>query len=136
MLIGADRVVQQVQQDDADESDESDSSSSSSNMSVSVMNDETAIGTDAEVDEPDQSRIWSTSTSDVDGTLENYLNFHIASPDCAPLLAVACTVLNQLIKVTKKDKILYQTALINQFHIFPILPQMIFLLQRQDGEMS
>ena len=136
MLIGADQVVHQVQQDDADESDESDSSSSSNNMSISVMDDETAIGTDIEADEPDQSRIWSTSTSDVDGTLENYLNSHVDSPDCVPLLAVACTVLNQLIKVTKKVKILYQTALINQFHIIPILPQIIFLLQCQDGEMS
>ena len=81
MVISADRVVHQVQQDDADESDESESSSSSNHMSVSVMNDETAIGTDVEAAEPDQSRIWSTCTSDVDGTLENYLNSHIDSPD-------------------------------------------------------
>ena len=136
MLIGADRAIHQVQQDDADESDASDSSSSSNNMSVSIPNDENAIGTDIEADEPDQSRIWSTSTSDVDGTLENYLNSHVDSPNCAPLLVVAFTVLNQLIKVTKKVKILYQTALINQFHIISILPQIIFLLQCQDGEMS
>ena len=57
MLIGADRVLHQVLQDDADESEESDSSESSNIMSVSMMDDENAIGSDIEVAGPDQSRI-------------------------------------------------------------------------------
>ncbi len=90
MLIGADRVVHQVQQDDADESDESDSSNSSNNMSVSITNDETAISTDIEVDQPDQSRIWSTSTSDVPGTFENDINTYVASRVVQCACASAC----------------------------------------------
>lgn len=74
MVIGADRVVHQVQQDDADESSESDSSSSSNHMSISIPNEENVISTNVEADQPDQSRIWSTSTSDVPGTLENFVN--------------------------------------------------------------
>jgi hypothetical protein len=81
VLIGADRVVHQVQQDDADESSES---NSSNNMSVSIPNDENVITTDTEADQPDQSRIWSTSTSDVPGTLESYINTHADSSEtCA-----------------------------------------------------
>ncbi len=90
MVIGADRVVHQVQQDDADESDESDSSNSSNNMSVSITNDETAISTDIEVDQPDQSRIWSTSTSDVPGTFENDINTYVASRVVQCACASAC----------------------------------------------
>jgi hypothetical protein len=89
VLIGADRVVHQVQQDDADESSKS---NSSNNMSVSITNDENAIATDTEVDQPDQSRIWSTSTSDVPGTLENYISAHANSNAHVPLLAVAHSV--------------------------------------------
>jgi hypothetical protein len=92
VLIGADRVVHQVQQDDADESSESDSSNSSNNMLVSIMNDENAISADVEADQPDQSRIWSTSTSDVPGTLESYINTHADSNVHVPLLVVAHAV--------------------------------------------
>jgi hypothetical protein len=87
VVIGADRVVHQVQHDSVDESDASDSLSSSNNMSVSIPNDETAVFTDIEVDQPDQSRIWHTSTSDVAGTLENYINTH-ADPNA---YATACS---------------------------------------------
>jgi hypothetical protein len=93
VVIGADRVVHQVQHNDADESDESESSSSSNHMSVAIMDDKNAIDSDIEVDQPDQLRIWSTSTSDVPGTLENYINIHADSHACVPLLAVACSVL-------------------------------------------
>jgi hypothetical protein len=70
---------------------------------------------DVEAEGPDQSRIWSTSISDVPGTLENYISIHSGSNTHVPLLAVARTVLRQLIKVIKKVEILYQTALINHF---------------------
>jgi hypothetical protein len=93
VVIGADRVVHQVQHDSVDESDASDSLSSSNNMSVSIPNDETAVFTDIEVDQPDQSRIWHTSTSDVAGTLENYIDIHAGSNAHVPLLAVARSVL-------------------------------------------
>jgi hypothetical protein len=93
VVIGADRVVHQVQQDDADESSVSYSSNSSSDMLVSIPNDETAISTDIEVDQPDQSRIWSTSTSDVPGTLETYIDDHAGSNTHVPLLVVARSVL-------------------------------------------
>jgi hypothetical protein len=92
-LIGADRVLHQVLQDNTDESEESDSTESSNIMSVSMVDDENAIGSDIEVAGPDQSRIWSTSTSDVPGTLNDYLNSHAESPGDAPLLAVAQSVL-------------------------------------------
>ena len=107
VLIGADRVVHQVQQDDADESDESDSSNSSNNMSVSIPNDGNAIPTDVEADPPDQSCIWSTSTSDVPGTLKNSISTHVDSNAHVPLLVVTHEVLKQLIKVTKKVKKVY-----------------------------
>jgi hypothetical protein len=62
-------------------------------MSVSILNDETAISTDVKADQPDQSRIWSTSTSDVRGTLERYISAHADSNLHVPLLAVARSVL-------------------------------------------
>jgi hypothetical protein len=101
VLIGADRVVHQVQQDDADESSES---NSSNNMSVSIPNDENVITTDTEADQPDQSRIWSTSTSDVPGTLESYINTHADSSEHVPLLVVAHSMLKHLIKGHKEGE--------------------------------
>jgi hypothetical protein len=62
-------------------------------MSVAIPNDGDAIPADAEATQPDQSRIWSMSTSDVPGTLENFINTHADSNAHAPLLAVAHTVL-------------------------------------------
>ena len=44
----------------------------------------------------------STSTSDVPGTLENYIHTHVDSHVHVPLLVVTREVLKQLIEVTKK----------------------------------
>jgi hypothetical protein len=90
VLIGADRVIHQVQQDDADESNAYNSLSSSNYMSVSIPNDENVIATDIKVDQPDQSRIWSTSTSDVPGTFENDINTYVASCVVQCACASAC----------------------------------------------
>ena len=92
MLIGADQVVHQEQQDDADKSDESDSSNSSTYMSVAIPNDGDAIPADAEATQPDQSRIWSTSTSDVPEALET-ISILTQTLMRMPLLAVAHAVL-------------------------------------------
>lgn len=57
VLIGADRVVHRCNRTMLMNQSHPASSSSSNNISVSIPNDETAISTNVEADEPDQSRI-------------------------------------------------------------------------------
>jgi hypothetical protein len=72
---------------------------------------------DVEAEGPDQSRIWSTSISDVPGTLENYISIHNGSNRHVTLLAVAHTVLRQIDQGHKEGRNTLPDCSNKSFHI-------------------
>ena len=93
MLIGADRVFHLQEPVDRSDSDEESELSSSSNASDIVLDDGEVNPTDSAADQSDQPRIWSTSTSEVRGTLEYFITNHKNSATHVQLLAVAQAVM-------------------------------------------
>ena len=114
MLFGdlyADRVFHLQEPVDSSDSDEESELSSSSNASDIVLDDSEANPTDSAADQSDQPRIWSTSTSEVRGTLEYFITNHKNSATHVQLLAVAQAVMtNGVIQLQEAMEIYHSSG--------------------------
>jgi len=96
VLVGdlcADRVFHLQEPVDSSDSDEESDLISSFNASDIILDDSEVNPTDSAADQSDQPRIWSTSTSEVRGTLEYFITNHKNSAAHVQLLAVAQAVM-------------------------------------------